>query len=52
MKRARGVLDVIDEDRLVCLLGLRSDDDDKHGRPCEANAQAAAEGDMWRNHPK
>ena len=44
-EEGEGVLEVIDEDRLVCLLGLRSDDDDQHGRPSEADAQASTEED-------
>ena len=36
------MLDIIDEDQLFCLLGLRTDDD-QHDRPIEA--QAAAERD-------
>jgi hypothetical protein len=38
------VLDIIDEDQLFCLLGLRTDDD-LHDRPSEAEAEAAAERD-------
>ena len=38
------MLDIIDEDRLLCLSGLRTDDD-QHDRPSETEAQAAAERD-------
>ena len=39
------MLDIIDEDRLLCLSGLRTDDD-QHDRPSETEAQAAAERDI------
>ncbi|XP_066324203.1 uncharacterized protein [Miscanthus floridulus] len=39
-----GVLYIIDEDQLFCLLGLRTDDD-QYDRPSEAEAQATAERD-------
>ena len=38
------MLDIIDEDQLFYLLGLRTDDN-QHDRPSEAEAQAAAERD-------
>ena len=43
-EEGEGVLDIIDEDQLFCLLGLRTDDD-QHDRPSEAEAQAAVERD-------
>jgi hypothetical protein len=38
------VLDIIDENQLFCLLGLRTNDD-QHDRPSKAEAQDAAERD-------
>jgi hypothetical protein len=43
-KEGEGVLDIINEDQLFRLLGLRADGD-HHDKPCEADAQAAAERD-------
>jgi hypothetical protein len=43
-EQGEGVLDIIDEDQLFCLLGLRTDDD-LHDRPSEAEAEAPAERD-------
>ena len=43
-EEGEGVLDIIDEDQLFYLLGLRTDDD-QHDRPSETEAQAAAERD-------
>ena len=36
-EEGEGVLDIIDEDQLFCLLGLRTDDD-QYDRPSEAEA--------------
>jgi hypothetical protein len=41
-KEGEGMLDVINEDQLFRLLGLRGD---QHDNPCEADAQAASERD-------
>jgi hypothetical protein len=43
-KKGEGVLDIINEDQLFRLLGLRADGD-QHDKPCEADAQAAAKRD-------
>jgi hypothetical protein len=45
MRISYSVLDIIDEDQLFCLLGLRIDDD-QLDKPSDAEAQTAAERDI------